>query len=136
MACQPRPGRLRSQIIQPIGTSRRSWHSTQEGTHAMEASMALTGKFCFRRTLLGKVVLVVEEEKNAIWPFSERIRKRWRDASLIDLTNPELRRILELRDSYNISSDVRIFPPNRARVRQTRYIPEIGYPELTSQAAE
>ena len=61
--------------------------------------MSLTGRFCFRRSLFGKVVLMVEEEKRR-WPLlrSSATRKRWRDASLMDLTHHELRKILELRD--------------------------------------
>jgi hypothetical protein len=61
--------------------------------------MSLTGRFCFRRCLFGKVVLMVEEERRE-WPFSNNgaTRTRWRDAALMDLTHHELRKILELRD--------------------------------------
>ncbi len=40
--------------------------------------MSLTGRFCFRRSFFGKVVLMVEEEKRK-WPFSRSgaTRKRW-----------------------------------------------------------
>jgi hypothetical protein len=67
--------------------------------------MALTGRFSFRRTLLGKVALVVEEEKAGPWPLSRggRTRKYWRDASLIDLTHHELRKILEVKDEISSS---------------------------------
>lgn len=98
--------------------------------------MALTGRFCFRRTLFGRVILVVEEEKKAIWPFSQRIRKRWRDASLLDLTNPELRRILELRDSYGVSAELGLFPRAGIRRREKTRIAPVSYPELSGQAAE
>ncbi len=61
--------------------------------------MSLTGRFCFRRSLLGKVVLCVEEEKKKLWARGgEGTRKRWRDATLMDLTHNELRKILDLRD--------------------------------------
>lgn len=62
--------------------------------------MPLTGKFSFRRSLTGKVVLTVEEEVRSLWPWSPKgaTRTRWRNASLWDLTHPEIRHLLELRD--------------------------------------
>ena len=67
--------------------------------------MPLTGRFYFRRTVLGKVVLMVEEEKERTWSLSwnGKTRKRWRDASLMDLTHHELRKILELQDKFSTS---------------------------------
>src|SRR5688572_11888175 len=67
--------------------------------------MALTGRFSFRRTLLGKVALVVQKEKAGLWPLSRsgRTRKYWRDASLIDLTHHELRKILEVKEEISRS---------------------------------
>jgi hypothetical protein len=61
--------------------------------------MALTGRFTFRRSLWGKIVLQVEEETRAMWPFSQRapFRKRWRNATLMDLAAPELRPLIDLR---------------------------------------
>ena len=66
--------------------------------------MALTGRFCFRLTRLGKVALVVEEEKPRFWPFAKAsTRKRWRDASLMDLAHHELRKILDLQHRLSAS---------------------------------
>lgn len=61
--------------------------------------MALTGRFTFKRSLWGKIVLQVEEEVRATWPVSRRtpFRKRWRNASLMDLAAPELRPLMDLR---------------------------------------
>lgn len=61
--------------------------------------MALTGRFTFRRSFWGKILLVVEEEVPAIWPMSRRTpyRKRWRPATLMDLAAPELRMLIDLR---------------------------------------
>ena len=61
--------------------------------------MSLTGKFAFRRTLTGKIVLKVEHEVNAAWPFSRTgaPRKRWRDAKMVDLTEAEMRTLMDLR---------------------------------------
>jgi hypothetical protein len=60
--------------------------------------MSLTGKFAFRRTLTGKVVLKVEQDVKAPWPFSRTgaPRKRWRDAKMDDLADTELRTLMDL----------------------------------------
>ncbi len=59
----------------------------------------LTGRFTFRRTLTGKIILQVEEEVRSLWPMSRKrpFRKRWRDASTIDLSATELRPLMDLR---------------------------------------
>jgi hypothetical protein len=61
--------------------------------------MALTGRFTFKRSLWGKIVLQVEEEVRAPWPMSRRtpFRKRWRNATLMDLAATELRALMDLR---------------------------------------
>ena len=43
---------------------------TQEGATEEEAEMSLTGKFAFRQSLTGKIVLKVEEEVKLPWPLS------------------------------------------------------------------
>ena len=62
--------------------------------------MSLTGKFAFRRSLSGKIVLKVEEEVKLPWPLSRSAspRTRWRDARLLDLTEAELRTLMDLRN--------------------------------------
>lgn len=61
--------------------------------------MALTGRFTFRRTFTGKIVLQLEEEVKAYWPKSRKSPyvKRWRNATLMDLAAPELRALMDLR---------------------------------------
>ncbi len=61
--------------------------------------MALTGRFDFRRTWTGRIMLRVEEEVPALWSRSgERpMKKRWRNATLMDLTTPEMRMLMDLR---------------------------------------
>ena len=61
--------------------------------------MALTGRFDFKKTLTGKVVLRVEEEVPAFWSWrGERpLKKRWRNATLLDLTSTELRILMDAR---------------------------------------
>ncbi len=62
--------------------------------------MALTGKFAFRKTVWGKVVLRVEEEVKPLWRRSNNpspLKRRWRDATLMDLAAPEMRPLIDLR---------------------------------------
>lgn len=61
--------------------------------------MPLTGRFSLRRTMGGKIVLQVEEEVRRLWPFSRKqpTKKRWRDATMMDLAQPELRPLMDLR---------------------------------------
>ena len=54
--------------------------------------MAVNGRFNFRKTLRGKVVLQLEEDVKAAWP-RKRTKRRWRDANFMDLARPELRLI-------------------------------------------
>lgn len=68
--------------------------------------MAMTGRFDFRKTLSGKIVLRVEEEVKAFWVRSgERpMKKRWRDATLVDLTTPEMRTLIDARFRPNVTN--------------------------------
>src|SRR5215210_4276672 len=61
--------------------------------------MGLTGKFDLRKTFWGKVVLQVEEEVKPFWPRSKPgpAKKRWRDATLMDLAAPEMRTLIDMR---------------------------------------
>ena len=61
--------------------------------------MALTGRFDFKKTLTGKVVLLVEEEVPAFWSRKGQrpLKKRWRNATLLDLTSTELRILMDAR---------------------------------------
>ena len=57
--------------------------------------MSLTGRFNFRRTWTGKIVLQVEDERRSM--LGKGFRKRWRDANVLDLAAPALRRLIDLR---------------------------------------
>jgi hypothetical protein len=61
--------------------------------------MPLTGRFNLRRTMGGRIVLQVEEEVKRLWPFSRKqpTKRRWRDATIMDLAQPELRPLMDLR---------------------------------------
>ena len=60
--------------------------------------MALTGRFNFRRSWFGKLVLEVEEEVKSLFGGDKKpTKRRWRKASLIDLAQPEMRPLIDLR---------------------------------------
>ena len=59
--------------------------------------MALTGKFDLRKTFWGKIVLRVEEEVKPFWSKSGALKRRWRDATLMDLAAPEMRHLIDMR---------------------------------------
>ena len=61
--------------------------------------MALTGRFEFRRSRRGKVVLQVEDDQvKTSWLRGKKVayRRRWRDAKVMDLATPELRALIDL----------------------------------------
>ena len=60
--------------------------------------MALTGRFNFRRSWFGKLVLEVEEETKPFFASEKKpVKHRWRRATLIDLAQPEMRALIDLR---------------------------------------
>src|SRR3954447_13661695 len=61
--------------------------------------MGLTGKFRFRKSFWGRIVLQVEEEVRSFWSRSKpkALKQRWRDATLMDLAAPELRPLIDMR---------------------------------------
>ena len=64
--------------------------------------MALTGRFNFRRSWFGKLVLEVEEEVKPFFASDKKpLKHRWRRATLIDLAQPEMRALIDLRPNAN-----------------------------------
>jgi hypothetical protein len=61
--------------------------------------MALTGRFDFQKTFRGKIMLRVEEEVPALLSLSgeRKMKRRWRNATLMDLTTPEMRLLMDAR---------------------------------------
>ena len=59
--------------------------------------MPLTGKFRFRKSLWGRLVLQLEEEVKPFWSKPGALKRRWRDATLMDLAAPELRPLIDMR---------------------------------------
>jgi hypothetical protein len=72
--------------------------------------MVLTGKFAFRKTVWGKVVLRVEEEVKPQWSKSGALKRRWRDATLMDLAAPEMRTLIDLRFRPHLRSQTSFAP--------------------------
>ncbi len=79
--------------------------------------MSLTGRFTFRRTWMGRIVLQVEEEVKGWSLTKETRRRRWRDANMVDLAQPEMRALIDLRhrpqfmpQTYYAPSDPRMIP--------------------------
>jgi hypothetical protein len=61
--------------------------------------MAITGRFDFRRTLSGKLMLLVEEDVATWFALWRRrsTKRRWRRARVLDLAAPEMRHLIDLR---------------------------------------
>ena len=74
--------------------------------------MSLTGRFNFRKTWFGGLALEVEEEVKPLFGRSEKLKRRWRRATLIDLAQPEMRALIDLRfqPQYLARSPVRTAP--------------------------
>jgi hypothetical protein len=67
--------------------------------------MALTGQYQFRKSFGGKLILQVEEEVPTVWSWFGKpgTKKRWRDATLMDLSAPALRMLLDWRFTPRVS---------------------------------
>jgi hypothetical protein len=73
--------------------------------------MPLTGRFDFRKTLSGKLVLSLEEDVAALSPLRRgRTRRRWRKATVMDLAATELRPLMDLRSKPNYHVPLRSVP--------------------------
>jgi hypothetical protein len=57
--------------------------------------MALTGTIDFRKSWFGGIVLQVEEDVKP--RFGKKVKRRWRRATLMDLAQPELRILIDMR---------------------------------------
>ncbi len=72
--------------------------------------MGLTGKFKFRKTLWGKIVLQIEEEVKPFWSKSGALKRRWRDATLMDLADPQMRTLIDMRFRPHLRSQSSVAP--------------------------
>jgi hypothetical protein len=73
--------------------------------------MALTGRFDFRKTLSGRLVLLLEEDVAVSFSRLRKrsTRRRWRRARVIDLAAAEMRHLIDLRLKPNYQAPVRSF---------------------------
>lgn len=60
----------------------------------------LTGRFWFRKTWTGKLVLLVEEEGPRWLSRKKLTKQRWRDARLLDLAEAPMRTLMTLERTY------------------------------------
>ena len=63
--------------------------------------MALTGKIDFRKSWFGRLVLLVEEDVKPL--FGRAPKRRWRSATPMDLAQPEMRILIDLRSRPQIA---------------------------------
>ena len=90
--------------------------------------MALTGRFTFRRTFMGKIVLQIEEEVKAMWPMSRKsaYTRRWRNATLMDLASPELRTLMDLRYKPQFMAQYEYLSPDASATQPAAAKPAPG----------
>ena len=67
--------------------------------------MGLTGKYRFRKTFWAKIVLQLEEEVKPLWSRSKpnALKRRWRDAKLMDLADPAMRPLIDMRSKPHLT---------------------------------
>jgi hypothetical protein len=87
--------------------------------------MALTGKFRFRKTLWGKIVLQIEEEVKPFWSRSkpEALKQCWRDATLMDLAAPEVRPLIDMRFRPQFRFQSNFAPETTSAQRERNEVP-------------
>ncbi|MCJ2143285.1 hypothetical protein [Methylobacterium sp. E-066] len=73
----------------------------------------LTGRFWFRRTWTGKLILLVEEEKPRWFSRRHLTKLRWRDARLLDLAEAPMRTLMNLERSYRADYASSATPPSK-----------------------
>ena len=75
--------------------------------------MSLTGRFWFRKSWTGRLVLLVEEERPR-WFGRGTAKPRWRNAKLMDFAEPELRPLMMMEKLHRTgaaSAQVRTLRP-------------------------
>jgi hypothetical protein len=75
--------------------------------------MSLTGRFWFRKSWTGRLILLVEEERPR-WFGRGAGKPRWRNAKLMDFAEPELRPLMTMEKHHRsgaASAQVRTLRP-------------------------
>ena len=118
----------------PGSARRRMQGDPQAGTSAM----ALTGKFRHRKALWGKIVLQVEEVK-PFWSRSKpgALKRRWRDATLMDFAVPEMRPLIDMGSKprarpQSPSAPSKVSDPLRSERPQSVKRPPAAVPQTTA----
>jgi hypothetical protein len=74
--------------------------------------------FNFRRTLTGRRA-PVEEDNPLWWSWKGKTRRRYRDANVMDLANPEMRALIDLRNKPQYVQVLSPAPEQMAQVCPT-----------------
>jgi hypothetical protein len=88
--------------------------------------MALTGRFNFKRSWFGKLMLEVEDEvKPVFWSEGKPLKRHWRRATLIDLAQPEMRPLIDLRFQWQFMArtPLRMVEPAPAGASRAEELP-------------
>ena len=98
--------------------------------------MALTGKFRFRKTLWGRIALQLEEEVKPFWSKPGALKRRWRDATLMDLAAPEMRCLIDMglkpwTRSQRLPAPSKASDPLRNEMPQPTESPSAAIPQTT-----
>jgi hypothetical protein len=94
--------------------------------------MPLTGRFDFRKTFSGKLVLMLEEDVRALSPLRKgSTRRRWRKASVMDLAATELRPLMDLRSKPNYHIPLRPVAET-STLEPAAVVPEIESPRIST----
>src|SRR3954467_7317081 len=80
--------------------------------------MGLTGKFALRKSSWGKIVLQVEDEVKPFWSKPGALKRRWRDATLMDLAAPEMRPLMDLRFRPHLRPQSSFAPETTSALRE------------------
>jgi hypothetical protein len=94
--------------------------------------MPLTGRFDFRKTFSGKLVLMLEEDVRALSPLRKgSTRRRWRKASVMDLAATELRPLMDLRSKPKYHVPLRAIVET-STLEQAAVVPEVESPRIST----
>ena len=96
--------------------------------------MPLTGRFNFRRTLTGRIVLQVEEDKPVWWSWTGKTRRRCRDANVMDLAKPEMRALIDLRNKPQFMQALSSRAPEQAASDRSEEMSPVMMPRVDDPA--
>jgi hypothetical protein len=98
--------------------------------------MALTGRFNFRRSWFGKLMLELEEEfKPFLASEKKPVKRRWRRATLVDLAQPEMRALIDLRFQPQFLSRTSARPVEMPPASMTDELPSMATPAPRANGA-